>query len=58
MIKVNNFLLPDEFASRGAPRARVRAVPPLGVLARLIPEKGILELIDDSRASGPHGQSS
>jgi len=47
VVKVNNFLLPSELEGT-TPRASTReGLPVLGVLARLIPEKGILELIDD-----------
>lgn len=45
---VNNFLLPEEFevaVRTTAPTAC--GAPVIGVLARLIPEKGILELIDE-----------
>ena len=48
VISVNNILLPEEFDR--AARARIRRrldTPALGVLARLIPEKGVLELIHD-----------
>jgi glycosyltransferase involved in cell wall biosynthesis len=43
---VNNFLLPEEFAAATrVTRPKTDEPPTLGVLARLIPEKGILELI-------------
>jgi glycosyltransferase involved in cell wall biosynthesis len=45
----NNFLLPDEFLGRLPALPPPRTDPPLalGVLARLIPEKGVLELIEE-----------
>jgi glycosyltransferase involved in cell wall biosynthesis len=47
VIKVNNFLLPDELTRRPPPRADVDGPPVVGVLARLIPEKGITQLLDE-----------
>ncbi len=46
--KINNILDEDELESAG--RARARAMR-LAVLARMIPEKGILELLDEAAAS-------
>ena len=49
---VNNFLLPEEFDSAKATPDRVAdgEPPTVGVLARLIPEKGVLELVQELAA--------
>jgi glycosyltransferase involved in cell wall biosynthesis len=47
VIKVNNFLLPAELTGPLARRGEPSRPPVLGVLARLIPEKGVLELIEE-----------
>jgi glycosyltransferase involved in cell wall biosynthesis len=47
--QVNNFVLPEQFATAPAMRSADR--PSLGVVARLIPEKGVLELLDELLAS-------
>jgi hypothetical protein len=46
---VNNFLLPEEVIgpTQAAPKPPTDRPPALGVLARLIPEKGVLELIGE-----------
>jgi glycosyltransferase involved in cell wall biosynthesis len=45
---VNNFLLPEEvLAARQASPPRGTRPPVLGVLARLIPDKGVLELVGE-----------
>ncbi len=49
--KINNVL--DEHELESAGRARARAVR-LAVLARMIPEKGILELLDEAAACSEH----
>jgi glycosyltransferase involved in cell wall biosynthesis len=49
--KINNVL--DDVELQSATRARGRAVR-LAVLARMIPEKGILELLDEAAASPEH----
>jgi glycosyltransferase involved in cell wall biosynthesis len=48
---INNVL--DDLELESASRARARAVR-LAVLARMIPEKGILELLDEAAASSEH----
>jgi glycosyltransferase involved in cell wall biosynthesis len=46
--RANNFLLPDEVDHLTTLRRPARVRPPvLGVLGRLIPDKGILELVED-----------
>jgi glycosyltransferase involved in cell wall biosynthesis len=45
--RINNVLGEDELAAAGVARARA---PRLAVLARMIPEKGLLELIDEAGA--------
>jgi glycosyltransferase involved in cell wall biosynthesis len=50
ILAVNNFLLPDELTAAAQRASRLSSIgeaPVLGVLARLIPEKGILELVDE-----------
>jgi glycosyltransferase involved in cell wall biosynthesis len=48
VLVVNNFLLPEEFAAAtGTGRPTKDGPPALGVVARLIPEKGILELVSE-----------
>jgi glycosyltransferase involved in cell wall biosynthesis len=47
VIRVNNFLLPEELIGRELPRPNPRDPPVLGVLARLIPGKGIVELLEE-----------
>ncbi|HMJ36454.1 MAG TPA: glycosyltransferase [Baekduia sp.] len=51
VIAVNNFLARDELAALAGVR-RTRTGGVLGVLARLIPEKGIAELVDELAAAG------
>jgi glycosyltransferase involved in cell wall biosynthesis len=57
---VNNFLLREELeaaANRASPLSSIGKSPVLGVLARLIPGKGIIEVIDElalSRANWSH----
>ena len=53
VIKANNFLLPDELSAGLPPRRALEGPPVVGVLARLIPEKGIVELLDELAAAGP-----
>jgi glycosyltransferase involved in cell wall biosynthesis len=48
LAKVNNFLLPESFAREKASPSNAARV--IGVLARMIPEKGIVELIDELAA--------
>lgn len=49
---VNNFLLGDEVARLAAARLGHEPGPPkLGVLGRLIPEKGVLELVEELASS-------
>jgi len=52
--KINNVL--DELELQSGAAARARAVR-LAVLARMIPEKGILELLDEAAASSEHWSS-
>lgn len=48
---VNIFLTPSELAPAGARRRREQSGPPdVGVLGRLIPEKGVAELVDELHA--------
>jgi hypothetical protein len=52
--RANNFLRPARLAELGAASGRRSAqggAPVLGVLARMIPEKGLLELIDELAAA-------
>jgi glycosyltransferase involved in cell wall biosynthesis len=51
VIGVNNFLLPDELIGGELPRPNLGGRPVIGVLARLIPEKGIVELLDELAAA-------
>ena len=53
---VNNFLLPEEFddAARRVTRKPDTHAPVLGVLARLIPEKGILEAVEELASASEH----
>jgi glycosyltransferase involved in cell wall biosynthesis len=51
VVQVNNFLAPDELAPLAAVRrARNGGGGVVGVLARLIPEKGVAELVDELAA--------
>ncbi|MCW3022698.1 MAG: pglJ, partial [Conexibacter sp.] len=51
VVQVNNFLAPDELATLAAVRrARNGGGGVVGVLARLIPEKGVAELVDELAA--------
>jgi glycosyltransferase involved in cell wall biosynthesis len=48
VVVANTFLLPEEFAeAKRTARPTIDGPPALGVLARLIPEKGILELVSE-----------
>jgi glycosyltransferase involved in cell wall biosynthesis len=49
--KINNVLDDDELDAAGGARARA---PRLAVLARMIPEKGIVELLEEAAASSSH----
>jgi glycosyltransferase involved in cell wall biosynthesis len=53
VLPVNNFLLPEEFAVAAAHRARPVGgkAPVLGVLARLFPGKGVVELVGELAAN-------
>jgi glycosyltransferase involved in cell wall biosynthesis len=51
VFKINNVL--DDVELQSAARSRARAVR-LAVLARMIPEKGILELLDEAAANSEH----
>ena len=50
ILKINNFLLEDDFSPKTLPREQTEAAPVLGVLGRLIPEKGVLELLEELAA--------
>jgi glycosyltransferase involved in cell wall biosynthesis len=50
VVQVNNFLAPDELAPLAAVRRARNGGGVVGVLARLIPEKGVAELVDELAA--------
>lgn len=50
VVQVNNFLAPDELAPLAAVRRGRNGGGVVGVLARLIPEKGVAELVDELAA--------
>jgi glycosyltransferase involved in cell wall biosynthesis len=53
--QVNNFLMPEEMARlRAGPRSSHAGLA-IGLIARMIPEKGVLELLDELAASGSDG---
>jgi glycosyltransferase involved in cell wall biosynthesis len=52
VVQANNFLAPDVLDALVARRAEGHGAPPrVGVLARLIPEKGVAELVDELAAA-------
>ncbi|MDX6717483.1 MAG: hypothetical protein QOH30_4041 [Baekduia sp.] len=50
VVQVNNFLAPDELAPLAAVRRARNGGGVVGVLARLIPEKGVAQLVDELAA--------